>query len=105
MVIKVRKYADGGKVETPPKPKPKETPKGDTIQAKKPESAADALKNTTARRMKELGLKDGGMVPKSKSGVKMPGPETRKMPPRKPMPSPQKFGGGGRVKSKTKHKR
>lgn len=71
MVIKVRKYADGGKVMTSDgsdKPKPPPKPKtSDTVQSPKPESAADALRNQRARQMKELGLKDGGPVPNPKA--------------------------------------
>lgn len=87
MIIKVRHYADGGKVETPkPEPKPKEPPKPDPkmLGTGALSKAATALRDRRAEQMKELGLKDGGEVK-----AKLPGPETRKMPPVRPLPKPQ----------------
>lgn len=71
----VKKYDGGGPVKgdeskapktqstSPPPSTP--APKGDTIQAPKPTSTVDALKNQTARKMAELGLKRGGSVGKN----------------------------------------
>lgn len=87
MVMKMRRYADGGKVELPPKstrvikpvqlPPPKPGPKPKAIKRyadggkvavkfRKGEprySAMDAVRGTIRRkREQELGLKDGGKV-------------------------------------------
>ncbi len=71
MVRKAHCYADGGKVlkdhtATPSKPDTQRlkngTLKNDTYQVDKPKSTVDALKNTRAKQMEDLGLRDGGKV-------------------------------------------
>lgn len=73
----VRRYAEGGRVtnDETKAPKAQETnkgaqktpaPQGDTIVVPKVGSTADSLKNLRARQMKELGLKKGGKVTKSR---------------------------------------
>lgn len=75
MVRKVHCYADGGKVlkdhtSDAAKNNTQRMKNGtidkstDTYQVDKPKSTADALKNTRAKQMEDLGLKDGGSVSK-----------------------------------------
>lgn len=78
MIIKPRKYANGGKVAS--KFQKTRAPRG-TTSAPKPASAADAMMNQRARQMKALGLRDGGRV-------KIPSSETRKVPTTQ-LPAPQ----------------
>ena len=76
MVRKTHCYADGGKVlkdHTDDTAKSSDTQRmkngtinrsTDTYQVDKPKSTADAIKNTRAKQMEDLGLRDGGSVSK-----------------------------------------
>jgi hypothetical protein len=63
---RTHKYADGGKVTqdhiAEEKARKAKNAKGGAYQPPKPMSAADAIKNSTAKKMEELGLRDGGKV-------------------------------------------
>jgi hypothetical protein len=85
MIMKVRHYADGGKVEKPaPKPAPKPEPKPEEKR-----SLMDIMSGKTRReREKELGLKDGGKVKKRRRYAD--GGPVRKLPPSTPLPEPKR---------------